>query len=333
MPNRSETGVSLDVVVPVYNEESALPQLIQSVQHCFGDLARTEAGLGPVRIIFVDDGSTDSSSSLIADEIKRGLQATLIRFSRNFGHQNAVSAGMSHSSGRLVAIIDADLQDPPEVILRMVDRWRRGADVVFGRRTRRKEGPVRRTGYWLFYRIVHLLADVSVPLDSGDFCLMSRKVVDAICALPENQRFPRGLRAWVGFRQEAIEYDRPARSAGATKYTFRKLYRLATDGIASLSTRPLRLAQFVSVVFGLASLVAAGATAWRIALGAADTLDTKLLMLALVVFAATTVQMAYLYILGAYVSRTYLEVKGRPSYIVDEIVGVDRQDSATESSP
>jgi len=165
-----------------------------------------------------------------------------------------VCAGLDQAEGDVVVVMDADLQDPPELLLQMVDRWRRGADVVFARRRRRKGNPLKRLGYWGFYRMVAFLSEISLPLDTGDFGLLDRRVVMALRSLPEHLRFPRGLRAWVGFRQEALEFDRPERQAGTPKYTWSKLYRLATDGIAAMSTRPLQVAQVGSFFFGLLSM-------------------------------------------------------------------------------
>lgn len=317
---RTSSAASLDIVIPVFNELQVLPQLLDRLNESFGDRARSESGLRSVSYIFVDDGSTDRGAHFIAESIAAGLGARLIRLSRNFGHQSAVSAGMDHSSADLVAIIDADLQDPPELILEMIEKWRSGADVVVAQRAKRKEGPVRRFGFWLFYRMVNSLADVPVPLDGGDFCLMTAQVRAQLRSLPEKLRFPRGLRAWVGFKQETIEYDRPRRQAGVTKYSIRALYHLATDGIASLSTKPLRIAQFLSVGFALGSIGIAVGIVREMLSGSADASDSGLLALALMVSTLASAQMAYLYVLGAYVGRTYLEVKGRPTYLVAEIV-------------
>jgi glycosyltransferase involved in cell wall biosynthesis len=267
----------------------------------------------------VDDGSTDASASILADRIAGGLDARLVRFSRNFGHQSAVCAGLDHAEGDLVVVMDADLQDPPEVVLPMVDQWRRGADVVFARRRRRKGNALKRLGYWGFYRLVGFLSDIRLPLDTGDFGLMDRRVVLALRSLPERLRFPRGLRAWVGFRQEAIEFDRPERRAGTPKYAWRHLYRLATDGIASMSTRPLQVAQVCSFLFGLLTigllvlLLAGYATS-------ASAIPKPFLLAYVLVASGNAVQSLCLYILGAYVGRTYLEVKGRPPYLVMEVV-------------
>lgn len=319
-PSVRASTARLDVVIPVYNEQAVLELLLGRLGAVFSSENLAEHGISATRLVMVDDGSTDASAQMIHSRIREGLSARLIRLSRNFGHQNAISAGMDHCEADIVVIMDADLQDPPELVLEMVDRWRRGADGVFARRRNRKENVLKKAGYWAFYRIVGLLSDIRLPLDTGDFCLMDRRVLLAIRALPENLRFPRGLRAWVGFRQEGMEFDRPPRLAGSPKYTWSKLYRLATDGIAAMSTRPLQVAQVGSFFFGILTL---GFLGWLLvsSLLSLPTAFSRQFLLAYVLIASgNAVQALCLYILGAYVSRMYLEVKGRPTYIVMEVV-------------
>jgi dolichol-phosphate mannosyltransferase len=317
-PNRA---VTLDVVIPVFNEEEALPVLLERLRAAFAPERLREAGVAGVRHVLVDDGSSDRSAALVADAIAAGFPALLLRFSRNFGHQSAVSAGLSAASADLVAILDADLQDPPELVLAMVAKWREGADVVYAQRRRRTEGPLKRASYWLFYRLVAFLADVKIPLDSGDFCLLDRRVVRAMSALPERLRFPRVLRAWVGFRQVGIAYDRPARQAGSAKYTFSKLYRLATDGVVSASVRPLQLAQVFSVTYLLVILGLGALLLARVPLWSSLGVPAWALVSYLLILSGNFVQVFCMYILGAYVGRTYLEAKGRPPYVIMEVVG------------
>jgi polyisoprenyl-phosphate glycosyltransferase len=316
---RPEARVSLEVVVPVYNEAEVIGLLLERLAEALSPARLAEHGVSRARLLFVDDGSTDETPALLAARIAAGLDARMVRFSRNFGHQSAVCAGLDLAEGDLVVVMDADLQDPPELLLPMVDRWRAGADVVFARRRRRKANPVKRLGYWGFYRLVAFLSDIRLPLDTGDFALMDRRVMRALRSLPERLRFPRGLRAWVGFRQEAIEFDRPERQAGKTKYAWSKLYRLATDGIASMSTRPLQAAQLGSFFFGLLTLfflamLVAGYVA------SPTSIPRPFLLAYVLVATGNAVQSFCLYILGAYVGRTYLEVKGRPPYVVMEVV-------------
>ena len=214
----------------------------------------------------------------------------------------------------------------------MVTRWRAGFDVIFACRRHRKENLLKNVGAWLFYRIVALLADIRIPLDSGDFCLMDRRIVQVLARLPERLRFPRGLRAWVGFSQTGIEYDRPARHAGRSKYSLGKLYRLATDGVISSSVRPLQVAQVASVSFLLLVLLAGA-----LLVGRPSTLGIPPLILAgyVLILLGNLVQVFCVYILGAYVGRTYLEVKGRPPYVVWEVVGdsaARREDGVSRES-
>jgi dolichol-phosphate mannosyltransferase len=312
--------VSLEVVIPVWNEEEVVDLLVERLQAVFSPAARRQSGLRSVRYLFVDDGSRDRTAHILAGHIERGLPAVLYRLSRNFGHQNALSAGLEHSRADLVAVIDADLQDPPELILKMVERWREGYDVVYAQRRRRQGNPLKRAAYWLFYRLVALLADIHIPLDSGDFGLMSRRVVERLCALPERLRFPRGLRAWVGFPQAGVEYDRPERQAGRSKYSLGRLYRLATDGVVSSSVRPLQLAQVFSMSY-LALMVALGLFMLASQLvWPGRTVALPVLIGYLLVLSGNFVQVLCIYILGAYVGRTYLEVKGRPPYVLMEVV-------------
>jgi dolichol-phosphate mannosyltransferase len=326
MAGAREGAVSLDVVIPVWNEEAVLPRLFESLGAVFSREARETLGLASVRYVVVDDGSRDGSAVWLRDAIlERGLPAVVYRLSRNFGHQNAISAGLARASADLVVVIDADLQDPPEVIPAMVLRWREGYDVVFGQRRSRRGNPLKRAGYWAFYRLVAFLADISVPLDSGDFCLMGRRVVEAVCALPERLRFPRGLRAWVGFRQTGVAYDRPERAAGRPKYTFRRLYQLATDGIVSSSVRPLQLAQVFSVSYLVLILVLGAALLYARARMHLEGPSFLVLLGILLILTGNFVQVFCIYILGAYVGRTYLEVKGRPSYLVMEVIGEEKR--------
>jgi dolichol-phosphate mannosyltransferase len=311
--------VTLEVVVPVLDEAEVIGLLLDRLAEALSPDKLAAHGVSRARLLFVDDGSTDATAVILAGRIAAGLDARLVRFTRNFGHQSAVCAGLDRAEGDLVVVMDADLQDPPEVLLPMVDRWRKGADVVFARRRRRRGNVVKRLGYWAFYRMVAFLSEIRLPLDTGDFGLMDRRVVLALRSLPERLRFPRGLRAWVGFRQEAIEFDRPERRAGTTKYAWSRLYRLATDGIAAMSTRPLQAAQIGSFFFGLLTLGFLGMLLGGYVASPSSIPRTFLLAYVLIA-TGNAVQSFCLYILGAYVGRTYLEVKGRPPYLVMEVV-------------
>jgi glycosyltransferase involved in cell wall biosynthesis len=316
----------VDVVIPIWNEQDVLPFLLERLDAIFAPPRLREHAIKDVRFVFVDDGSTDRSAFLLAESIQRGLPAVLLRLTRNYGHQNAVSAGMAASRGDVTAVIDADLQDPPELILEMLEKWREGADVVYARRRARDENPLKRLGYWGFYRLVALLADIKVPVDAGDFCLMDRRVVRAICELPETLRFPRVLRAWVGFPQTSIHFDRPRRHAGRAKYTLGRLYRLATDGVVSASVRPLQVAQVFSVTY-LFVIFALGLIALLSPQWSHVDIPPWALVSYLLILSGNFVQVFCIYILGAYVGRTYLESKGRPPYLVMEVVGRREEDA------
>ena len=320
---RLPAAARLDIVIPVYNEAQVLDLLFDQLARTFTPAALASRQLSRVRYVLVDDGSTDESARIISERIARGAPALLIRLSRNFGHASAISAGLDYTNADLVALLDADLQDPPEVVLEMVDRARQGSDIVFGQRRKRKENAFKRLGYWSFYRLIAALSEVKIPLDSGDFCLMNRRVVMAMRDLPERLRYPRVLRAWVGFRQTGVEYERPRRQAGTTKYTLGRLYRLATDGIASASIRPLKVAQVLSFLF--AGIAAALAVFFVLILAGwvEVAVSHPILLASLLTATSNALIMLVLYVLSAYIGRMYLEVKGRPPYIVMERVGHD----------
>ena len=255
-PNGLQSSPSLDVVVPFYNEEAALPRLLETLDHAFAPEPCMGSRLGRIRYVLVDDGSQDRSLETLRSLVPRSNRLLLLCLSRNFGHQAAITAGLTHSDSDLVAILDADLQDPPHLVHDMIGLWREGYDVVYGERRNRKENVLKRAAYETFYRLYRWPSPIEVPLNSGDFCLMSRRVVRASDQLPERLRFNRGLRSWVGFAQKSFPYDRPGRETGDSKYTLRKLYALATDGLAAMSITPLRLSQFFALLFfGLSGLV------------------------------------------------------------------------------
>jgi dolichol-phosphate mannosyltransferase len=316
-----QVSKSIDIVIPVFNEEEVFEALWKRLSGCFSPEAAARHGLGAVRFIFVDDGSRDQTAKLISEKIAAGASITLVRLSRNFGHQCALTAGLDQSNADLVAIIDADLQDPPELILEMAKKIGDGFDVVYGERRRRKGNPLKTFLYWAYYRILRFLSDVEIPVDAGDFCVLTREVLLALRSLPEKLRFSRGLRSWVGFRQAAFPYDRPRRALGHTKYSLGKLYQLATDGIASMSIQPLRVIQGTLVLSLLATfLFVMLVVAQFLRLEHEDPMSLWFLGAYLLVAFTSSLQIACLYIMAAYVGRTYLEVKSRPAYIVKEIV-------------
>jgi dolichol-phosphate mannosyltransferase len=315
---RRNGGVELSLAVPIYSEEAVLPVLFERLRACFAPAVLERAGIARLQIVMVDDGSRDASAELIREEIEAGAPISLVCLSRNSGHQAAVVAGLDNADGDVVGVLNADLQDPSEEILTMLERWRDGYDVVYAERRRRPEPAYKRFGYWSFYKLLSWLTEGLVPGQSSDFCVMDRRVVEAMRALPERLRFVRGLRAWVGFRQIAHPYDRDTRAAGSPKYNLRSLYTLATDGIASSSVRPLQVPQGFATVFFFLTIVTGVRAGARILLGTeSDPIVVRLdALISLIGFSI----LASLYVLSAYVARTYLEVKGRPPNLVREVV-------------
>jgi dolichol-phosphate mannosyltransferase len=313
--------LTLDIIIPIFNEAEVLHLLFAALDTTFSAENCERRQLSRVRYVLVDDGSSDESAKIVSERIQLGAPALLVRLSRNFGHASAVSAGLDHANADLVALLDADLQDPPAVILEMIDRARDGYDIVFGQRRRRKENVLKRLGYWTFYRVIRALSEVAIPLDSGDFCLMRQRVVAAMRDLPERLRYPRVLRAWVGFRQIGVEYERPRRQAGTTKYTLGRLYRLATDGLASASIRPLKVAQFSSFLFGGLATLLAVLFILVLAGWVEVAVSHPILLASLLIASSNALITLVLYVVCAYLGRMYLEVKGRPTYIVMERIG------------
>lgn len=311
----------LSVVVPCFNEEAVLGLTHRRLLESLGADASFD-----LEIVYVNDGSRDRTEDMLFDLADRDARVKVVSFARNFGHQPAVSAGLRYATGDAVAVIDADLQDPPEVILRLMEKWREGYDVVNAVRESRKEGVAKRFAYALFYRVYRWLASIDVPLDSGDFALMDRRVVEVMNALPEKNRFVRGLRSWSGFRQTGVAYERQSRAAGETKYSFRKLVGLAFDGIVNFSTAPLSLIFGMGVATAFLALAAAAAyLAWRIVdipiLGYTPGQAPGFTTLILVILFFSGVQLISIGILGEYLGRIYQETKMRPTYVVKEVRG------------
>jgi polyisoprenyl-phosphate glycosyltransferase len=300
----------LSVVIPLWDEQENLAALYRRLGRALEAMGR------PYEIVFVDDGSRDATPRMLDALYESDPHVVVVHLSRNFGHQPAISAGLERARGRAVLIMDGDLQDPPEVIPRFVESWREGNDVVYAVRRRRKEGLLKRACYSGFYRVLRLIGDLEIPLDAGDFCLMDRRVVDALCRLPEQARFVRGLRTYVGFRQVGLEYERDARASGRPKYTFRALGRLALDGLISFSSYPLRLASYVGLATaGLAVLLLAwifhDALVHQTAPRGWASLFVGVLFLG-------SIQLISLGIIGEYLRLIFLETKQRPSFIVGE---------------
>ncbi len=309
---------TVSIVVPIYNEE-----LVIEAMHSRLLQVLVPAG-EPFEIIFVDDGSRDASPGMLDSICRSDSRFKAIHFSRNFGHQAAVTAGLHVLKGACAVVIDADLQDPPELILEMLAKWREGFEVVYAQRSARVgEGIVKRGTAFLFYRALGKLSEVNVPLDAGDFCLMDRKIVDLLNSMPERNRYLRGLRAWLGFRQTAVTYERPARFAGVTKYSSRRMFALAIDAVFALSKTPLRIATWLGFLASGASFVLALAFiaerlfgSGYIARGWASTI--------VVVLFLGGVQLICLGVIGEFVGRIYDEVKQRPLYVVGSSTGFSR---------
>jgi dolichol-phosphate mannosyltransferase len=314
--------ISLNVIIPVFNEQKVLPLLMDTLNRVFSKDSLSANRIENVQYLFVDDGSSDESARLIADAIREGFPATLYRLSRNFGHQAALTAGLEHAGADVVAIIDADLQDPPEHIFEMIGEWRNGYDIVYGIRRKRKENLFKVSAYWLFYRLLAWMSDVPIPKDAGDFCLMGSNVIEVFKTLPESLRFHRGMRAWVGFSHKGVTYERAARGAGTPKYSFRSLYALATDGLAWSSTKPLKLGQFASFVFSMLALLLTFITLiyYLASPDKVGDLPFWLVLTNIIMLFGFSITSLCLYILSAYVGRTYLETKSRPPYIIMEEV-------------
>jgi glycosyltransferase involved in cell wall biosynthesis len=300
----------LSVVVPVYNEAQCLPILRERLGKVIEELDVES------EVMLVDDGSTDISRKLITEIAKEDGRWRGIFLARNFGHQAAITAGLDHARGDFVVVMDCDLQDKPEDIPKLLEKAREGFDIVYARRAGRKGNPFKRLCYWLFYRMLAGVADTSIPVDAGDFTCMSRKAADAIRALPERNRFVRGLRAWVGFRHIGIDVQRDRRAAGKRKYTLGKLMRLAADAIFSFSWVPLRLVSVVGVLSVLVSLVYLAVIIILRLSGEIPRSGWTTIIFLIIAFGGLI--LTALGIIGEYIGRIYDEVKKRPIYIVAE---------------
>ncbi|MCB0834509.1 MAG: glycosyltransferase family 2 protein [Bacteroidetes bacterium] len=301
----------ISLVIPVFFEEENIKACYSRVKTALQSLPFQKQ-----EIIFVDDGSKDRTLPLLKEIVNIDSSVKIISFSRNFGHQTAVTAGLKRCRGDVVVILDADLQDPPEFISTMLTKWREGYKVVYAVRTKRKENIAKRLAYAGFYRILQRLSDIPIPLDTGDFCLMDKVVVQHLNSMPERNRFVRGLRSWVGFRQVGIPYERDRRRAGEVKYTLPKLIKLAIDGLFSFSQFPLRLTTLFGLIVSSLSFVG-GLIA--VVLKYTDIYTPRGWTSTLViVFFLGGIQLIAIGIIGEYVGRIYDEVKQRPQYVVEE---------------
>lgn len=309
----------ISILSPVYNEENVLPELYRRVKGVMEQIGE------PWELILVNDGSRDRSAEIIAQLHQQDERVKGLSFSRNFGFQVAVTAGLDHAQGEVVILTDADLQDPPELYPDMIAKWREGYDVVYGvRASREGETWFKLLTARLFYRLIYRITDINIPLDTGDFRLMNRRVVKAIRQMPERNRFLRGMVPWVGYKQIGIPYQRQARFAGESKFSsVRKMLPFALDAITSFSYFPLQLATYLGFVMAVISAVAILAVIVLRLIGPHPALTGQATTLVTVLFLGS-VQLICLGIIGEYLGRIYDEVKGRPLYLVDQSWGVER---------
>ncbi len=308
-----QKGCFLSVVVPMYNEEEV-------IEVTYGRLRSVLDRLGETyEIVFVNDGSRDRTADIVRSLCAEDRRVKLVEFSRNFGHQIAVTAGMDHASGRTVVLIDADLQDPPELIADMVAKWREGYDVVYGRRIERKgESLFKKMTAAAFYRLLRSMTSVNIPVDTGDFRLMDRKVCDALTSMRERSRFIRGMVSWAGFKQTSVDYVRDERFAGETKYPLRKMIRLSLDAMTSFSTKPLKIASVLGFVLSAVGFVYLFVVLYqRLFTDTTQQGWTSMIAISLLFHGITLMLLG---VLGEYIGRTYEEAKGRPLYLVAEAV-------------
>ena len=314
-PFKDSARPEFSIVVPFFNEADNVLEFHQRISATMRSLGSS------YELVFVDDGSRDATPRLLDDLQADDPRLVLVRLTRNFGHQAAISAGLDLARGRAVVVMDGDLQDPPEVVEQLIQAWHEGHDVVYAIRTKRKEGLLKRFAYATFYRVLRAVSDIDIPLDSGDFCLMDRRAVNALKDLPERQRFVRGLRSFVGFRQIGIRYERAARHAGEPKYTWRALLRLAVDGLVSFSGFPLNVITYLGLVSAVISVLFTFGVLTVCC--AQRTLPAGWAATILAVLYLGTIHLISLGIMSEYVRRIFIEAKGRPPYIVRDVRRAD----------
>jgi len=311
----------LSIVIPCYNEEDCLHVLRERV---FGACAELPGW--SFELILIDDGSKDTTPQILRQMAESYPEVVAVLLSRNHGHQLALSAGLSVAQGERILILDADLQDPPELLGPMMARMDDGVDVVYGQRKKRDgETLFKKLTATLFYRLINALSDVPIPMDTGDFRLMSRRALDVLQSMPENHRFIRGMVSWIGYRQEPFLYDRDARYAGTTHYPFFKMLAFALDAITSFSIRPLKLASWFG---GFFLLWAVGAFVWAFWTGWTQSGEPGWASLIAVILFCASAQMVVLGLIGEYLGRMYIEVKRRPLYIIEQVIGKTPPDQA-----
>jgi len=320
----------ITIVAPVYNEEGNIDQLYTRVSEVLNSTGDTW------ELVLVNDGSSDGSAEKMAALTERDSRVRVINFARNFGHQNAVTAGLDYARGDAVVIIDADLQDPPEVILQLLDKWREGYHVVYAVRSERKgETWFKKFTAKAFYRMIYRITDVHIPVDTGDFRLMDRQVVKALNAMREHNRFIRGLTSWVGFKQTGVYYVREERAWGKTKYPFRKMLRFAFDAITGFSFFPLQVTIYASLIIALMAVLAIPLVMILRLSGSSIQFEGQATTL-VVLLLLSSFQLFFFFFMGQYVARIYDEVRERPLYIVanvweKQVDGTAKLDEATNN--
>jgi len=303
----------ISIVIPLLNEQAVFPLLKERLQKVMDQCPYS------CEVVMVDDGSKDETPDMIAKAAVSDKRFRGVLLSRNFGHQIALSAGMAHARcSTAMMVIDGDLQDPPELLTSFYQELMKGADVVYAVRKNRKEGAFKNSLYWLFYRMLSRLSEHPIPVDSGDFCMVSKRVLNHMNEMPERSRFIRGIRSWVGFKQVPYEYDRAGRAEGQTKYSFKSLFKLAYDGIFNFSNKPLKLITHIGLYTILVSVVYLTGVLIKKLMG--YEVPSGFISLVAVVTLFSGVQLISLGIIGEYLARIYLQVKNRPLFVVDRLV-------------
>ncbi|WP_028403219.1 glycosyltransferase family 2 protein [Ectobacillus panaciterrae] len=317
--------VKYSIVIPVYNEEEVIYETYKRLKRVMDS-----TGEG-YELLFVNDGSRDETVSILKECSGIDQSVKLIDFSRNFGHQIAITAGMDYAAGDAIVIIDADLQDPPELILKMIEKWKEGYDVVYAKRTQRKgETFFKKQTAALFYRLLRASTDIDIPLDTGDFRLIDRKVCEEMKRIPEKNRFVRGLVSWVGFRQTAVEYTRDERLAGETKYPLKKMLKLSMDGMTSFSYKPLKLATYTGGLLSLAGFIYMLVVLYLKLF--TDSTVTGWASIIIIQLLFSGIVLLLLGVIGEYIGRIYDETKDRPLYIVRECYGMEPKSRKVQGS-